>query len=217
MKKDLRSVRENYNKGVLRRSSMLNNPIEQFNMWLEEYQSLQQSDFNAMTLSTLGKDGFPHSRVVLLKEVDSGDFVFYTNYESDKGKEINQQPRVALNFFWPEMERQIRIEGIARQVDEQVSEEYFRMRPRESQIGAWASPQSREVDGEEDLNQRFKECVERFKDTAVIPRPPHWGGYAVKPVMIEFWQGRPSRLHDRFRYVLQDGGVDNWSMHRLAP
>jgi pyridoxamine 5'-phosphate oxidase len=215
MKKDLRSVRENYEKGVLRRSSMHSNPIQQFNFWLEEYQQLQQSDFNAMTLSTVGNDGFPHSRVVLLKEVHRGAFVFYTNYESDKGREITDQPRVSLNFFWPEMERQIRIEGVAKMVDESVSEEYFRMRPRESQIGAWASPQSREVDGEDDLNTRFQECVDRFANSPIIPRPPHWGGYAVNPVMIEFWQGRPSRLHDRFRYVLQDNG--SWTIHRLAP
>lgn len=215
MQKDLRDAREHYHKGFLRRAGMLTDPIKQFNEWLDEYRSLQQLDFNAMTLSTVGRDGYPHSRVVLLKEVNNGDFVFYTNYESDKGKEISYEPRVSLNFFWPELERQIRIEGLASKVDESVSETYFRMRPRESQIGAWASPQSREVDGEEDLNNRYEDFLERFKDTSTIPRPPYWGGYAVKPKVIEFWQGRPSRLHDRFRYVLQDSGI--WSLHRLAP
>lgn len=215
MTKDLRSAREHYTKGDLRRATMADDPMQQFAKWLTEYSSLNRVDFNAMTVSTIGKDGYPHSRVVLLKGVEDNGFVFYTNYESDKGREMAAEPRVALTFFWPEMERQIRVEGLVEKIPEADSNAYFRERPRESQIGAWASPQSCEVDGENDLSDRYKAMVERFKSTNDIPRPPHWGGYIVRPKMIEFWQGRPSRLHDRFRYQLQADGV--WSLHRLAP
>lgn len=215
MEKDLRSAREHYKKGVLRRAQMHANPMEQFDQWLTEYGSKQLADFNAMTLSTIGEDGYPHSRVVLLKGIEDGGFVFYTNYESDKGRDIAANSRVALTFFWPEMERQIRVEGDAEKLPEAESEAYFNMRPRDSQIGAWASPQSREVDGEDDLKERFESYEKKFSGQTNIPRPTYWGGYVVRPQMIEFWQGRPSRLHDRFRYQLQENGA--WTLHRLAP
>jgi pyridoxamine 5'-phosphate oxidase len=215
MNNDLHSAREHYKKGHLRRANMLDHPIKQFDKWLGEYSARQISDFNAMTLSTVGRDGKPHSRVLLLKGIEREGFVFYTNYESDKGREMEDNPNVALTFFWPEMERQVRIEGRVEKIGEAESELYFKMRPRDSQIGAWASPQSREVDGEDDLNNRFAEFEEKFKGQNEIPRPPYWGGYIVKPEMVEFWQGRPSRLHDRFRYQLQENGA--WTLHRLAP
>lgn len=168
---------------------------------------------NAMTLSTV-EGNKPSSRIVLLKGVENEEFVFYTNYNSSKGRQMALNPNVTLNFFWPELERQVRIDGTVQKVDEATSDAYFQSRPRGSQIGAWVSPQSEVIDKRAVLNHRLEEIELRFQNKE-IERPPHWGGYSVKPYMIEFWQGRPSRLHDRIRYTFSESG--NWKIERLAP
>ena len=165
-----------------------------------------------MTLSTVNKDNQPNARIVLLKEVTEDGFVFYTNYESRKGFEINQNPKVCLQFFWSQFERQVKVEGVAETVSREESEEYFKSRPLESQFGAWASRQSKPIANRAELEEAFKEAKEKYGEN--IPLPPFWGGYLVKPTAIEFWQGRPGRLHDRIEYTLKDGV---WVKERLSP
>jgi pyridoxamine 5'-phosphate oxidase len=169
---------------------------------------------NAFTLSTVTDDGRPSGRILLLKGVENGKFIFYTNYQSAKGKEMEKNPACALTFFWPELERQVRIEGVASKTDAGSSEKYFQSRPRESQIGAWASPQSAVISGREILEERAKELQKKFDGVAKLPKPNQWGGYEVDPNEIEFWQGRPNRLHDRIVFYKVD---DQWQAHRLAP
>ncbi len=212
MKKELQDTRQDYQRGFLRKKDVAADPIDQFMSWLSEYTQLSQNDINLMTLSTVSPDGQPSARIVLLKGVDQGGFEFYTNYQSEKGQEIAENPRVSLNFFWPELERQVRIEGKAMQMEASESDEYFESRPRGSRIGAWASPQSQVIARREILEQRQSEFEGKFGEK--VPRPPHWGGYRVMPHRVEFWQGRASRLHDRINYRLEN---DHWVIERLAP
>jgi len=192
---------------------MYNSPFEQFHQWLREAISAEALEVNAMTLSTLHADGYPNGRVVLLKELDYG-FVFFSNYQSEKGQELENHPKASLTFFWPELERQVRVMGTVEKISESQSDEYFLSRPKGSQIGAWASPQSHKIRSREVLEERLKEMQLRFEEEKLV-RPPHWGGYRVLPHKIEFWQGRPSRLHDRILYEKNEAGA--WTISRLAP
>jgi len=214
MKKELQDTRKDYTLKALDREHISDDPINQFTRWYKEYIEAEPIDVNAMTLSTVSEDGYPASRVVLLKGVADGGFEFYTNYNSDKGIEMKSNPNISLNFFWPELERQVRVEGQVVKLTEAESDEYFNSRPLGSRIGAWASPQSQVIENREVLEERLEELEKRFEKEEVT-RPPHWGGYRVMPKMIEFWQGRPSRLHDRMRYILLKD--DSWKIERLAP
>ena len=191
------------------------NPIRQFEEWFRILPSLgvSEQDATSMTLATATADGRPTARIVLLKSFDERGFVFFTNYHSRKGDELSDNPRACLLFYWPQVWRQVRIEGAVEKVTADESDAYFSSRPLGSRIGAWASNQSDVVKSREDLEQQFAELSARYGDQ--VPRPPHWGGYRVKPAMIEFWQGRDNRLHDRLRYNLQDNG--SWLIERLAP
>jgi pyridoxamine 5'-phosphate oxidase len=189
-------------------------PLAFFKQWFGEAEKSQITDINAMTLATADNDGTPHARIVLLKGLDSDGFVFFSNYESNKGKEIDSNGHVALLFYWKELERQIRIEGITEKIAEAESDTYFKSRPEGSRIGAWASPQSREIVHRNELDLNVSKYTQEFSGID-IPRPPHWGGYRVIPRRIEFWQGRPSRLHDRILFVKNDKG--SWNRSRLAP
>jgi pyridoxamine 5'-phosphate oxidase len=211
---NLAELRKEYTRATLDESSVLKDPIEQFKQWFREAYDSQVPEPTAMNLATVTPRGTPTSRVVLLKGVEFNRFVFYTNYQSDKGRELEQNPACALTFFWAELERQVRIEGITSRIDEKRSQEYFQSRPRGSQIGAWSSPQSAVIKDRHILEERVKQIEKKFEGNEVLPRPQQWGGYEVEPFLIEFWQGRPSRLHDRIEYVKVDGV---WKIHRLAP
>jgi pyridoxamine 5'-phosphate oxidase len=190
------------------------NPIRQFQKWLDEVRAngVSEQDATSMTLATATKDGRPSARIVLLKSFDDRGFVFFTNYQSQKGNELNENPRAALLFYWPGLWRQVRIEGEVEKISAAESEEYFQSRPLGSRLGAWASNQSEVVENRETLEARFAELQQRFGED--VPRPEHWGGYRVKPNSIEFWQGRDNRLHDRLRYRREE---DAWVIERLAP
>lgn len=213
MKKDVRHVREDYRKHELTEDQTPANPLLLFHQWFEEVEQSGIPDYNACALGT-SENGQPHVRIVLLKELDAGGFVFYTNYTSHKGREMEANPRVALTFFWQMLERQVRVEGKVEKVESSLSDAYFAVRPRESQLGAWASPQSHILQSREELEERLREVTARFEGKEV-PRPAHWGGYRVVPECLEFWQGRSSRLHDRLVYHRMSDG--NWSRQRLAP
>ena len=214
MDKNLFGYRKSYEKGELLEGSLPNSPFELFEKWFSEVENAGGvEETNAMTISTIGKDGFPKSRVVLLKKFNEKGFVFYTNYDSNKGKAIANNPKVCLSFFWPNLERQVIIKGAANKLSVEDSESYFNKRPKGSQIGAWASPQSDIIDSREILEQNVDKYQEKFKNITV-PKPPHWGGYIVEPISFEFWQGRKSRLHDR---VLYEKEISIWSQKRLAP
>lgn len=206
-------LRKEYAKNALELAKVNPNPVLQFQQWFEEAQSAQVPEPNAMNLATVSPEGRPTSRIVLLKGVEEG-FIFYSNHESHKGKAIAQNRYVALTFFWPELERQIRIEGQAEKISEAQSTAYFHSRPRGSQIGAWTSPQSEIIKDRSVLTQRQETYTREFEGKEV-PKPDHWGGYQVLPDRIEFWQGRPSRLHDRILYTLQKD--NSWKIERLAP
>ena len=209
----LADIRKDYTLKSLEIQDVANDPLQQFRHWMEEAIQAEALEVNAMCLSTISKDGFPNSRIVLLKELDEG-FVFFTNYESSKGKELASSPKASLTFFWPEIERQVRVVGTVGKISEKESDTYFFSRPISSQIGAWASPQSQEISDRTVIENSQKRLEEEFKLNP-IQRPAHWGGYRLIPHRIEFWQGRPSRLHDRISYEL-DGGT-NWKKVRLAP
>ena len=204
---------EHIGKG-LRRSDLDPNPIKQFAIWFTTAIETGIRDVNAMSLATAGQDAKPSVRIVLLKSFDEDGFVFFTNYESEKGKQLEANPYAALGFYWIELDRQIRISGKVDKTSRKESQTYFHSRPVGSQLSAWASRQSAVLDGRRVLDARMEEMNERFADKRV-PLPPHWGGYRLKPDNMEFWQGRSNRLHDRFRYTRQSDG--SWLIERLAP
>lgn len=205
-------IRKDYKLRTLDESDIAANPITQFGRWWNEALHSEIDEVNAMTLATAGKDGLPSARIVLLKSYDEKGFVFFTNYQSDKGKQLAENPHAALVFFWKELERQVRIEGTVEKIAAADSDEYFNSRPLGSRIGAWASPQSSVISSRELLETNVEHYTNSFGSD--VSRPPHWGGYVVHPVKMEFWQGRSSRLHDRLLYTQQDGG---WKIERLAP
>jgi pyridoxamine 5'-phosphate oxidase len=211
---ELADLRESYGRGGLREADLDPDPIRQFAAWFVRVQTAGLREPNAMTLATATPDGRPAARTVLLKSFDERGFVFYTNYEGRKGLELAANPQAALLFYWPELERQVRVEGAAERTTAAESDAYFRTRPRGSQLGAWASPQSEVVPGRDALDRRLQE-LEREYAGRDVPRPPHWGGFRIRPMVIEFWQGRPNRMHDRLVY--RRVGQTGWRVERLAP
>jgi pyridoxamine 5'-phosphate oxidase len=208
-------LRLNYSKGKLSIQDTCESAVEQFKKWFEESLDSKVHEPNAFVLSTVNNANVPSSRVVLLKGVEDDGFVFYTNYKSQKSKEMYDNPNVSMCFLWHELERQVRVTGLVTKVSKDESAAYFHSRPRESQIGAWTSPQSQEIPDHNWLELKFKELELKFANTQVIPLPDHWGGWLIKPTIIEFWQGRPSRLHDRVVYTLNNEG--SWLKSCLAP
>lgn len=212
MKEKLQDERIDYNIGALNLEEVDSDPLKQFSDWYAEYEKASPKDPNAFVLSTVDSDAQPHARVLLLKGVDQGGFEFYTNYNSDKGQDLANNPKASMCFFWPALERQIRIEGEVQKLSEAESTDYFKSRPHGSQVGAWVSPQSQEIESREFLENRAQEYMDKYPNE--VPKPEHWGGYRLMPQKIEFWQGRSSRLHDRILYQLEDGA---WKIGRLAP
>jgi pyridoxamine 5'-phosphate oxidase len=208
------NIRTEYTKASLDINSVHQNPLEQFSQWFNEALAALVPEPTAMHLSTVNEHGRPSGRMVLLKGVEDSRFVFFTNYQSRKGTDLEVNPACALTFFWPELERQVRIEGIALRISKNRSDEYFQSRPRSSQVGAWSSPQSTVISDRALLDKRQEEMEKRFEGQDTLPRPQQWGGYEIDPFLLEFWQGRPSRMHDRILYVKQDNG---WEIKRLAP
>lgn len=212
---DLSNYRKSYEKSELLEASIPEDPINLFNLWFHEVEDFGGSgEVNAMTVSTIGLDGFPKSRVVLLKKFSEEGFIFYTNYNSEKGKAIAANPHVCLSFFWPEMERQVIIKGIAQKTSENISDNYFDSRPDGSKLGAIVSNQSEVIPSRIFLENNLKVFEHNFEGKN-IPRPDHWGGYLVTPLEVEFWQGRANRLHDRIRYRSQSDF--SWTIERLSP
>lgn len=214
MQTNIADIRRDYSHKNLSEMDADKDPIKQFGKWWDEAVHSKIDEVNAMTLATASSDGLPSARVVLLKGFSEKGFVFFTNYESYKGRQLAENPKACLVFFWKELERQVRITGLVVKVGDAESDEYFNSRPEASRIGTWTSPQSRVIENRHWLDEKFNELVNKMEGTS-IQRPPYWGGYLVKPVEIEFWQGRPSRLHDRIQYSLQDDG--SWKIERLAP
>ena len=212
--KDIAAIREDYSKGSLSEDETLENPFDQFQHWFSQALDAKVVEPNAFVLSTLNAAGFPSSRVVLMKDIKSNGFSFFTNYESQKGRDMAQHAKVSALFFWAELQRQVRMEGIVEFLDGVDSDEYFASRPKGSRIGAWSSPQSQVIPNREYLEKRVYDTEQKFLDVEQIPRPAFWGGYLIKPIKFEFWQGRSSRLHDRITYIWEDG---KWSKYRLAP
>ena len=211
---NLQALRRQYALNAFSETEAADSPFDQFKKWFHEAVEAQLLEPNAMTLATATHLGHPSARIVLLKEVDAKGFVFFTNYESRKGAELAQNPYAALLFNWMELERQVRIEGSVEKISAGESLAYFQSRPKGSQIGAWASPQSRILNDRAILDKRVSEISTQYADAEVLPLPPFWGGYRVLPEVFEFWQGRESRLHDRVRYHRESG---NWVRQRLAP
>ncbi|HVU28362.1 MAG TPA: pyridoxamine 5'-phosphate oxidase [Verrucomicrobiae bacterium] len=232
----LADIRRDYSSGSLRRADLDANPVAQFQKWFAQaageasasrwrkigvalfnlwraIRNHRPADVNAMTLATVDKNGIPSTRTVLLKGVDERGFIFFTNHDSRKGRELAENPNAALTFFWPELERQVCVAGTVEKISREESEKYFKSRPRGSQLSAWASNQSDTVKDRAELEAKWREIEKKFPGE--IPLPPDWGGYVLKPERIEFWQGRPSRLHDRFSYTRQADGT--WKIERLSP
>ncbi len=215
IQKDLGNYRKTYEKSALTEGSISDNPMELFQKWFYEVEASQGLDEpNAMSVSTMGLDGYPKTRVVLLKKYTHEGFIFYTNYESEKGKAITYNPNVCLSFFWPNLERQIIIKGKAEKIAKNLSDGYFESRPEGSKLGAIVSEQSSVIPSREILEDKLKELEIAYRNKE-IERPDYWGGYLVRPISLEFWQGRPNRLHDRIRYTLQENY--DWQIERLAP
>lgn len=208
----MQQFRKEYSKSTLSETSALSDPVEQFNFWFNEAVSKGISEPNAMVLATASPDGMPSVRMVLLKEVLNGTFVFFTNYDSRKGIHLSNNPKASLLFYWAELERQVRIEGKVERVSEEYSDDYFRKRPAESRVGAIISHQSAVIASREILENKYLEFIHSGRNDT--QRPDYWGGYMLKPVLIEFWQGREHRLHDRIQYRMKDSG---WIKERLAP
>jgi len=214
MDQRIASLRREYSSQTLLEGDVAPDPIGQFEKWWQQVLRSEIVEPNAMTLATASSDGMPSARIVLLKGFDGEGFVFYTNYRSYKGMQLEENPKACLVFFWKELERQVKIVGLVHKVPEQESNAYFSSRPEGSRIGAWTSPQSQVIEDREWLDNRYRQLAAELGGTS-IERPPYWGGYVVKPVIVEFWQGRPSRLHDRIQYTLEDSG--KWKIERLAP
>lgn len=214
MNRDIASIRKNYAHSELTEQDAATDPIVQFDKWWKDALAAEIDEVNAMTLATASSDGVPAARIVLLKEFSSEGFVFFTNYNSFKGRQLMENPKACLVFFWKELERQVRITGLVQKVDAAESDAYFQSRPEGSRIGASVSPQSQIIENREWLENKWNEAAGEWSGKP-IERPAHWGGFRVKPVLIEFWQGRPSRLHDRLEYSLQENG--GWKRVRLAP
>lgn len=210
----LSDIRTDYKKLKLDEHDMAKDPIEQFKRWFEEVIESQVTEPNAMTLATADENGIPSARIVLLKKIEDGGFYFFTNYKSRKGKELAENKHVALVFFWKELERQVRILGSVKKAEEKISDAYYFSRPRGSQLGAWTSHQSEQISSREVLKAEMAALEKKFENKS-ITRPPFWGGYRVEPREIEFWQGRPSRLHDRLVYRLSENS--GWDLFRLSP
>lgn len=206
-------IRQEYSKQKLNRNEVLDEPIGQFERWFKEANKSDITDVNACTLSSSSKEGRPSGRIVLLKGIEAGKFLFYTNYESQKGQELIDNPFASMTFYWKELERQVRIEGKVEKTSRETSEEYFLSRPRKSRVGAWISPQSQPIPSRIQLIRSFV-AKEMTLMGGPVELPPHWGGFAIIPDRVEFWQGRPNRLHDRINYTLEDG---EWTINRLAP
>lgn len=213
MARNVADLRKEYTRAGLTESDVAPDPVEQFRRWFDEALEADLHEPNAFVLATATRDGLPSARVVLLKGLDERGFVFYTNYEGRKGRELEENPRAALLFYWGELERQVRIEGTVSRVSEEESDAYYASRPRGSRLGAWASEQSRVVEGREVLESRIGDLEAEYEGREV-PRPPFWGGYRVNPAAIEFWQGRENRLHDRIVYRRESG---RWKTERLQP
>lgn len=209
---NLHNIRQDYSSQSLNEEDCTAQPLEQFQHWLSEAMRAKVNEPTAMNLATVGDNGRPQARIVLLKEVAAQGLVFFSNYQSRKGRALAHNPYAAVTFFWPELERQVRIEGIVQHLNNTDSDAYFKTRPYTSRIGAWASQQSEVISSKLELMTRATKFAAKY--LLAVPRPPHWGGYVLIPVQFEFWQGRPSRLHDRIQYIWQN---DNWIRQRLAP
>ena len=214
MLSSIADLRKEYSSQSLSENDVETHPVDQFSNWWHQAVNSEIQEPNAMTLATASADGLPSARIVLLKGFDKDGFIFYTNYSSYKGVQLEENPKACLVFFWKELERQVRIVGLVNKASEKLSDNYFLSRPHGSQLGAWASPQSRIIESRDWLDNKYLEIEKDFKEKQ-LKRPPFWGGYVVKPIIIEFWQGRPSRLHDRIQYTLSENG--NWKIERLAP
>ncbi|MDG2448115.1 MAG: pyridoxamine 5'-phosphate oxidase [Saprospiraceae bacterium] len=212
----IHEMRENYDKGTLERSDLLAHPINQFRIWFDAAVASGIKEANVMTLSTVDENGIPSGRTVLMKDLTQDGIIFYTNLESDKAQHIYKNKNVSLTFLWLEMERQVRVNGHAIEVDKDTATTYFQSRPKASQIGAWASAQSKIIQDRVQIESKVEQLQNQYRDTDFLPKPPFWGGFLIKPSQVEFWQGRRSRLHDRFRYD-QKNGKESWDIVRLSP
>ena len=211
---DLPRLRMEYSRKSLDEKDVDRDGLQQFIRWLNEAVAAKVNEPNAMTLATASSNGLPTSRIVLLKGVDGGELSFFTNYESRKSQDLESNPRAALVFWWPELERQVRVEGAVRRASGRESDDYFNVRPAAARLGAAASAQSKPIASRQELQAIYDQLLKQYPD-GNVPRPAHWGGYRVRPTRFEFWQGRPSRLHDRIEYILKDAG--EWTIRRLAP